>query len=174
MQTGEPHIQGFDDPDVFKGPVQQLWDKICEPYRARMSDFEPLNVVGVATALILFFPPRWSALSEMESLLLSVSKDRKTQRKQAVFVDALLQSNFTERQVNADELLLYILSAFTEVRKKNAEILIVCFRSWRTAWCSLWLDVSSLRTVSGLNQRMWSLPDTIFISTVSQSCLIGT
>lgn len=87
--------------------------------RGRMSDFEPLNVVGVATALILFFPPRWSALSEMESMLLSVAKDRKAQRKQALFVDALLQSNFTERQVNAHELLLYILSAFTEVRKKT-------------------------------------------------------
>lgn len=119
MQTGEAHIPGFDDPDVFKGPVQQLWDKICEPCQGRMSDFEPLNVVGVATALILFFPPRWSALSEMESMLLSVAKDRKAQRKQTVFVDALLQSNFTERQVNADELLLYILSAFTEVRKKT-------------------------------------------------------
>uniref|UniRef100_A0AAX7TEL5 Cytochrome P450, family 20, subfamily A, polypeptide 1 n=1 Tax=Astatotilapia calliptera TaxID=8154 RepID=A0AAX7TEL5_ASTCA len=42
------------------------------------------------------------ALSEMESLLLSVAKDRKTQRKQAVFVDALLQSNFTERQIMED------------------------------------------------------------------------
>uniref|UniRef100_A0A3Q4HDS2 Cytochrome P450, family 20, subfamily A, polypeptide 1 n=1 Tax=Neolamprologus brichardi TaxID=32507 RepID=A0A3Q4HDS2_NEOBR len=39
------------------------------------------------------------ALSEMESMLLSVAKDRKAQRKQAVFVDALLQSNFTDKML---------------------------------------------------------------------------
>lgn len=38
----------------------------------------------------------------MESVLLSVAKERKAQRKQAVFVDALLQSSLTERQVNTD------------------------------------------------------------------------
>lgn len=38
----------------------------------------------------------------MESSLLSVAKERKAQRKQAVFVDALLQSSLTERQVNTD------------------------------------------------------------------------
>ncbi|XP_076579833.1 cytochrome P450 20A1 [Chaetodon auriga] len=42
------------------------------------------------------------ALSEMESMLLSVLKDRKAQRKQTVFVDALLQSSLSERQVMED------------------------------------------------------------------------
>ncbi|KAM9333952.1 cytochrome P450 20A1 [Symphorus nematophorus] len=42
------------------------------------------------------------ALSEMESALLSVAKERKAQRKQAVFVDALLQSNLSERQIMED------------------------------------------------------------------------
>ncbi|XP_070813896.1 cytochrome P450 20A1 [Chaetodon trifascialis] len=42
------------------------------------------------------------ALSEMESMLLSVLKDRKASRKQTVFVDALLQSSLSERQVMED------------------------------------------------------------------------
>lgn len=42
------------------------------------------------------------ALSEMESMLLSVAKERKAQRKQTVFVDALLQSSLTERQIKED------------------------------------------------------------------------
>ncbi|XP_068575538.1 cytochrome P450 20A1 isoform X1 [Cebidichthys violaceus] len=42
------------------------------------------------------------ALSEMESMLLSVAKERKAQRKQAAFVDALLQSSLTERQIMED------------------------------------------------------------------------
>ncbi|XP_068165401.1 cytochrome P450 20A1 [Antennarius striatus] len=42
------------------------------------------------------------ALSEMESMLLSVVKERKAQRKQSVFVDALLQSSLSERQVMED------------------------------------------------------------------------
>ncbi|XP_054864207.1 cytochrome P450 20A1 [Amphiprion ocellaris] len=42
------------------------------------------------------------ALSEMESVLLSVAKERKSQRKQSVFVDALLQSSLTERQIMED------------------------------------------------------------------------
>nr|XP_046238615.1 cytochrome P450 20A1 [Scatophagus argus] len=42
------------------------------------------------------------ALSEMESVLLSVAKERKAQRKQKVFVDTLLQSNLTERQIMDD------------------------------------------------------------------------
>lgn len=44
-----------------------------------------------------------SALSEMESMLLSVVKERKAQKKQTAFVDALLQSSLTERQVNTDQ-----------------------------------------------------------------------
>uniref|UniRef100_A0A674EB59 Cytochrome P450, family 20, subfamily A, polypeptide 1 n=1 Tax=Salmo trutta TaxID=8032 RepID=A0A674EB59_SALTR len=40
-----------------------------------------------------------SALAEMETVLMSVAKDRKGQRSQTAFVDALLQSNLTERQV---------------------------------------------------------------------------
>ncbi|XP_017293583.1 cytochrome P450 20A1 [Kryptolebias marmoratus] len=43
-----------------------------------------------------------AALSEMESMLLSVSKERKAQRKQTVFVDGLLQSSLTERQIMED------------------------------------------------------------------------
>uniref|UniRef100_A0A8C6K5S0 Cytochrome P450, family 20, subfamily A, polypeptide 1 n=1 Tax=Nothobranchius furzeri TaxID=105023 RepID=A0A8C6K5S0_NOTFU len=43
-----------------------------------------------------------TALSEMESMLLSVAKERKAQRKQSVFVDALLQSSLTERQIMED------------------------------------------------------------------------
>lgn len=39
----------------------------------------------------------------MESTLLSVVKDRKSQRKKSVFVDTLLQSTLTERQVKAPE-----------------------------------------------------------------------
>lgn len=42
------------------------------------------------------------ALSEMESVLLSVAKDRKAQRKQTMFVDTLLQSSLTERQIMED------------------------------------------------------------------------
>ncbi|KAM9328337.1 LOW QUALITY PROTEIN: cytochrome P450 20A1 [Pholidichthys leucotaenia] len=42
------------------------------------------------------------ALSEMESVLLSVVKERKGQRKQELFMDALLQSNLTERQIMED------------------------------------------------------------------------
>lgn len=42
------------------------------------------------------------ALSEMESVLLSVAKERKSQRKQSVFVDALLQSSLSERQIMED------------------------------------------------------------------------
>uniref|UniRef100_A0A8C7LDY0 Cytochrome P450, family 20, subfamily A, polypeptide 1 n=1 Tax=Oncorhynchus kisutch TaxID=8019 RepID=A0A8C7LDY0_ONCKI len=40
-----------------------------------------------------------SALAEMETVLMSVAKDRKGQRSQTAFVDTLLQSNLTERQV---------------------------------------------------------------------------
>uniref|UniRef100_A0A8C8D1D9 Cytochrome P450 20A1 n=1 Tax=Oncorhynchus tshawytscha TaxID=74940 RepID=A0A8C8D1D9_ONCTS len=40
-----------------------------------------------------------SALAEMETVLMSVAKDRKGQRSQTAFVDALLQSNLTDRQV---------------------------------------------------------------------------
>uniref|UniRef100_A0A674N1N7 Cytochrome P450, family 20, subfamily A, polypeptide 1 n=1 Tax=Takifugu rubripes TaxID=31033 RepID=A0A674N1N7_TAKRU len=40
------------------------------------------------------------ALSEMESTLLSVVKERKSQRNKSVFVDSLIQSTLTERQVN--------------------------------------------------------------------------
>uniref|UniRef100_A0A672HV44 Cytochrome P450 20A1 n=1 Tax=Salarias fasciatus TaxID=181472 RepID=A0A672HV44_SALFA len=39
------------------------------------------------------------ALSQMESLLLSVFRERKADRKQTVFLDALLQSSLSERQV---------------------------------------------------------------------------
>lgn len=42
------------------------------------------------------------ALSEMESVLLSVAKERKAQRRQTVFVDTLLQSSLTERQIMED------------------------------------------------------------------------
>ncbi|XP_034030691.1 cytochrome P450 20A1 [Thalassophryne amazonica] len=42
------------------------------------------------------------ALSEMESVLLSLVRGRKAQRKQTVFVDSLIQSSFTERQVMED------------------------------------------------------------------------
>lgn len=41
----------------------------------------------------------WTALSEMEATLLSVVKDRKSQRKTSVLVDTLLQSTLTDRQV---------------------------------------------------------------------------
>lgn len=42
------------------------------------------------------------ALSEMESMLVSVEKERKAQRRQTAFVDSLLQSNLTERQIMED------------------------------------------------------------------------
>uniref|UniRef100_A0A3Q3K1V7 Cytochrome P450, family 20, subfamily A, polypeptide 1 n=1 Tax=Monopterus albus TaxID=43700 RepID=A0A3Q3K1V7_MONAL len=42
------------------------------------------------------------ALSEMESVLLSVAKERKVQRKQTVFVDFLRESSLTERQIMED------------------------------------------------------------------------
>uniref|UniRef100_A0A665T6E6 Cytochrome P450, family 20, subfamily A, polypeptide 1 n=1 Tax=Echeneis naucrates TaxID=173247 RepID=A0A665T6E6_ECHNA len=42
------------------------------------------------------------ALAEMESVLLSVAKERKAQKKHMVFVDTLLQSSLTERQVMND------------------------------------------------------------------------
>uniref|UniRef100_A0A7N6BGQ4 Cytochrome P450, family 20, subfamily A, polypeptide 1 n=1 Tax=Anabas testudineus TaxID=64144 RepID=A0A7N6BGQ4_ANATE len=42
------------------------------------------------------------ALSEMESVLLSVAKERKPQRTQTVFIDTLLQSSLTERQIVED------------------------------------------------------------------------
>ncbi|XP_071386654.1 cytochrome P450 20A1 isoform X2 [Centroberyx affinis] len=44
------------------------------------------------------------ALSEMESVLLSVSRERKAQRSQTVFVDTLLQSSLTERQIMEDSM----------------------------------------------------------------------
>lgn len=44
------------------------------------------------------------ALSEMESELLSVVKERKSLRDQSVFVDTLLQSNLTERQIMEDSM----------------------------------------------------------------------
>ncbi|XP_074483737.1 cytochrome P450 20A1 [Sebastes fasciatus] len=44
------------------------------------------------------------ALSEMESVLLSVAKERKAQRKQTAFVDSLLQSSLTERQIMEDSM----------------------------------------------------------------------
>uniref|UniRef100_A0A3B5A4Q9 Cytochrome P450 20A1 n=1 Tax=Stegastes partitus TaxID=144197 RepID=A0A3B5A4Q9_9TELE len=47
-------------------------------------------------------PSRLSALSEMQSVLLSVAKERKSQKKQTVFVDALLQSSLSERQIMED------------------------------------------------------------------------
>uniref|UniRef100_H3DIH1 Cytochrome P450, family 20, subfamily A, polypeptide 1 n=1 Tax=Tetraodon nigroviridis TaxID=99883 RepID=H3DIH1_TETNG len=42
------------------------------------------------------------ALSEMEATLLSVVKDRKSQRKTSVLVDTLLQSTLTDRQIMED------------------------------------------------------------------------
>lgn len=46
-----------------------------------------------------------AALAEMESTLLSVVTERKSQRNKSVFVDSLIQSTLTERQVNAPETL---------------------------------------------------------------------
>ncbi|XP_056286871.1 cytochrome P450 20A1 [Pseudoliparis swirei] len=43
-----------------------------------------------------------TARSEMEAMLLSVAKERKAQRKQTAFVDALLQAGLTEREVMED------------------------------------------------------------------------
>ncbi|XP_061780092.1 cytochrome P450 20A1 [Nerophis lumbriciformis] len=43
-----------------------------------------------------------TALSEMESVLLSVAKERKAKQSQLVFVDTLLQSGLTERQIMED------------------------------------------------------------------------
>ncbi|CAB1327978.1 unnamed protein product [Coregonus sp. 'balchen'] len=45
-----------------------------------------------------------SALAEMETVLMSVAKERKGQRSQTAFVDTLLQSNLTERQVMEDSM----------------------------------------------------------------------
>lgn len=45
-----------------------------------------------------------NALSEMESVLLSVARERKAQRSQTVFVDTLLQSSLTERQIMEDSM----------------------------------------------------------------------
>ncbi|KAM6958523.1 cytochrome P450 20A1 [Tautogolabrus adspersus] len=42
------------------------------------------------------------ALSEMESVLLSLARERKAQRKHTVFVDTLLQSSLTEQQIMED------------------------------------------------------------------------
>lgn len=42
------------------------------------------------------------ARSEMEAMLLSVSRERKADRKQMVFLDILLQSSLTERQIMED------------------------------------------------------------------------
>uniref|UniRef100_A0A8D3BVE0 Cytochrome P450, family 20, subfamily A, polypeptide 1 n=1 Tax=Scophthalmus maximus TaxID=52904 RepID=A0A8D3BVE0_SCOMX len=65
------------------------------------------------------------ALSEMESVLLSVAKERKAHKKQTVFVDTLLQSSLTERQVSTDEVshsvciwALHFLSTSEEVQDK--------------------------------------------------------
>ncbi|KAK5847990.1 hypothetical protein PBY51_017075 [Eleginops maclovinus] len=49
------------------------------------------------------------ALSEMQSVLLSVAKERKAQGKQAAFVDALLQSSLTERQI-MEECMVFTLA----------------------------------------------------------------
>lgn len=107
----------------------------------------------------LLFLPGCSALSEMESVLLTVAKERKAQRKQTVFVDSLLQSSLTERQVNTDEVSRSGLkpeasSQFLQ-RSENEMKCVVCFRLWRTAWFSHWLDASSLPTVRNDYHSSW-------------------
>nr|XP_040029020.1 cytochrome P450 20A1 isoform X4 [Gasterosteus aculeatus aculeatus] len=72
-------------------PTRQIWSEIGKGYldgsleksSSRKGNYE-------------------KALSEMESMLLSVVKERKAQKKQTAFVDALLQSSLTERQVMED------------------------------------------------------------------------
>uniref|UniRef100_A0A672YNY1 Cytochrome P450 20A1 n=1 Tax=Sphaeramia orbicularis TaxID=375764 RepID=A0A672YNY1_9TELE len=64
------------------------------------------------------------ALSEMESMLVSVEKERKAQRRQTAFVDSLLQSSLTERQMLKCAVLavciwaLHFLSTSEEVQDK--------------------------------------------------------
>uniref|UniRef100_A0A667XLS7 Cytochrome P450, family 20, subfamily A, polypeptide 1 n=1 Tax=Myripristis murdjan TaxID=586833 RepID=A0A667XLS7_9TELE len=83
-------------------------------------------------------PTPWrSALSEMESVLLSVARERKAQRSQTVFVDTLLQSSLTERQIMEDSMVfslagcvitanlciwaVHFLSTSEEVQRKLCE-----------------------------------------------------
>ncbi|XP_029930522.1 cytochrome P450 20A1 [Myripristis murdjan] len=78
-----------------------------------------------------------NALSEMESVLLSVARERKAQRSQTVFVDTLLQSSLTERQIMEDSMVfslagcvitanlciwaVHFLSTSEEVQRKLCE-----------------------------------------------------
>lgn len=55
----------------------------------------------------------------MESVLLSVAKERKAQRKQTVFVDTLLQSSLTERQVRDEDTQKNHAAIPTNVRNKE-------------------------------------------------------
>lgn len=75
---------------------------------------------GTTVALIVLIHQFWPftfflALSEMESTLLSVVKDRKSQRKKSVFVDTLLQSSLTERQVKLQR----HVGPFSDTKKKT-------------------------------------------------------
>nr|XP_040029010.1 cytochrome P450 20A1 isoform X3 [Gasterosteus aculeatus aculeatus] len=62
----------------------------------------PVVSLGSVHQLRQHINPNHTTLSEMESMLLSVVKERKAQKKQTAFVDALLQSSLTERQVMED------------------------------------------------------------------------
>lgn len=80
-------------------------------------------------------------------MLLSVAKERKANPKQLVFVDMLLKSALKERQVSTDPVSFFFKIQHKGLVSSICMSFVVCFRSWRTVWCSLWLDASSLPTV---------------------------
>lgn len=86
--------EGFgDDAEVvfFRKNHDVIWSEIGKGYLDGSLDKSPSRKAHYE-----------KALSEMESVLLSVARERKAQGKQTVFVDTLLQSSLTQRQIMED------------------------------------------------------------------------
>ncbi|XP_061533064.1 cytochrome P450 20A1 isoform X1 [Phycodurus eques] len=82
-----------DDAEVisFRKNHDAIWSEIGKGY---LDDSQEKSISKKA-----HYP---AALSEMEYVLLSVAKERKVNQKQMVFVDMLLKSSLTERQIMED------------------------------------------------------------------------
>lgn len=85
-------LEGPNSTHVDRSSQKSLKPSCCEALVPPVRD-----LINPFWAIDVFFP----ALAEMESMLLSVAKERKSQRKKSVFVDTLLQSSLTERQVRS-------------------------------------------------------------------------
>lgn len=122
-------------------------------FRTRMDNMKSPHEKAILLPVSDPINPYWAftffaALSEMESTLLSVVKDRKSQRNISVFVDSLIQSTLTDRQVKAPRNALGNFSYY-KTRENGLNVSFCCgFRSWRIAWFSHWPDVPSQPIVS--------------------------